>query len=75
MDLKIALVETKPHPEGPYGAKGIGEPGMAPTAAAIAFAVSNAVGKRFTSMPIKADDVLLTLKKMKSSDNHRMGGE
>jgi len=30
LEIKISLVEN-PHPEGPYGAKGLGEPGMAPT--------------------------------------------
>ncbi len=65
VDLKVALVESHPHPEGPYGAKGIGEPSMCGVESAIAFAVSNAVGVRFQSLPIKADDVLLALKKKK----------
>ena len=37
IDLKISLVETKPHPEGPYGAKGIGECGICGTAGGNSF--------------------------------------
>jgi CO/xanthine dehydrogenase Mo-binding subunit len=48
----------KPHPEGPYGGKGIGEPGIAPTAPAIANAISAACGHRFTTIPVKPEDVL-----------------
>ncbi len=63
VDLRVALVESHPHPEGPYGAKGIGEPSMCGVEAAIAFAVSSAVGTRFQMLPIKADDVLLTIRR------------
>ncbi len=61
LDLKISLVESKPHPEGPYGAKGIGEPSMCAIESAIAFAISNAVGVRFTTLPVKADEILLAV--------------
>lgn len=67
IDLKMSLVETKPHPEGPFGAKGIGEPGLCGTATAIACAVSDAAGWRFTSLPIKADAVLEALNKKKDA--------
>lgn len=63
VDLRVALVESHPHPEGPYGAKGIGEPSSCGVEACIAFAVSDAVGIKFRSLPIKADDVLLAMKK------------
>ncbi len=62
VDMRISLIENHPHPEGPYGAKGIGEPAMCPTESAIAFAVSNAVGSTFRSLPVKADEVLMVLK-------------
>jgi CO/xanthine dehydrogenase Mo-binding subunit len=60
-DLKIAMVEH-PHPEGPYGAKGIGEPALTPTAPAVGNALARATGIRFYSIPLKADDILLALK-------------
>jgi CO/xanthine dehydrogenase Mo-binding subunit len=37
---------------GPWGARGIGEPAMVPTAPAIANAVRDAVGARMTRLPI-----------------------
>lgn len=43
---------------GPYGSKGAGEAPLIPTAAAIANAVSNAIGVRFYSLPITAEKVL-----------------
>jgi CO/xanthine dehydrogenase Mo-binding subunit len=37
---------------GPWGARGIGEPAMVPTAPAIANAIRDAVGVRLTGLPI-----------------------
>jgi CO/xanthine dehydrogenase Mo-binding subunit len=37
---------------GPWGARGIGEPAMVPTAPAIANAIRDAVGVRMTRLPI-----------------------
>jgi aldehyde oxidoreductase len=48
----VAISVSDPHPEGPYGAKGMGELPMSPTAAAIANAVYDAVGVRVHSLPI-----------------------
>ncbi len=47
---------------GPYGSKGAGEAPLIPTAAAIANAVSNALGVRFYSLPITAEKVLKALR-------------
>jgi CO/xanthine dehydrogenase Mo-binding subunit len=38
--------------EGPFGAKGLGESGVIPVAAAVANAVKDAIGVRFTELPI-----------------------
>jgi len=43
---------------GPYGSKGAGEAPLIPTAAAIANAVSNAIGVTFYSLPITPEKVL-----------------
>jgi len=56
-EMNVVLVE-QPHPEGPYGVKGIGEPGLAPTAPAIANAISAACGYRFTAIPVKPEHIL-----------------
>jgi CO/xanthine dehydrogenase Mo-binding subunit len=43
---------------GPFGAKGLGEPAMTPSIAAVANAVSRALGTRVTELPITAERVL-----------------
>ncbi|NOX16759.1 MAG: xanthine dehydrogenase family protein molybdopterin-binding subunit [Chlorobi bacterium] len=43
------------------GVKGIGEPAMIPTPAAIANAVYNAIGKRIKSLPITPDKIITAL--------------
>ncbi len=50
---------------GPYGAKGIGEPPCTAGAAALACAVSQAIGARITRIPITPDHVLEVLGKLK----------
>lgn len=55
------LIETV-DPEGPYGAKGVGEPGTAPTAAAVANAIYDAVGVRIKELPLTAEALLRALK-------------
>ncbi len=55
------LVET-PHPDGPFGAKGMGEAALPPTAAAIGNAVANALGgARVRDLPMKPDKVIAAL--------------
>ena len=55
--MKVELVE-QPHPEGPFGVKGIGEPGLAPTAPSIVNAISAACDHRFSSIPVKPEHIL-----------------
>lgn len=50
-----------PNPDGPFGAKGVAEPPLVPVAAAIANAVSNAIGAPITRLPIRPEDVLAGL--------------
>ena len=53
-------VET-PDPNGPFGAKGIGESALIPVAPAIANAIYDAVGVRIKDLPIKAEKIFLAL--------------
>jgi xanthine dehydrogenase molybdenum-binding subunit len=53
-------------PTGPFGAKGIGEAALNPTAAAVANAVYHAIGIRFTEIPITPEKVLKALKERTS---------
>ena len=56
-ELRSILVENADGP-GPYGAKGIGESGLMPTAPAIANAIAHAVGVRLTELPLTPERVL-----------------
>jgi CO/xanthine dehydrogenase Mo-binding subunit len=60
--IEVVLVETN-DPSGPFGAKGIGEPGLVPTAPAIANAIYDAVGVRIQELPMKPEIVLKALRK------------
>jgi len=50
-----AILVEKGSPTGPFGAKGVGEPGAATTAPAIANAVYAATGVRIKDLPLKAE--------------------
>ncbi len=63
--IETILIETH-DPRGPFGAKGIGEPGLVPTAAAIANAIYNACGIRIRELPITREDLLDALEKRKA---------
>ncbi len=59
--FESVLVET-PHPDGPFGAKGMGEAALPPMAAAIGNAVTNALnGVRVRDLPIKPDKIVAAL--------------
>jgi CO/xanthine dehydrogenase Mo-binding subunit len=51
---------------GPWGARGIGEPAMVPTAPAIANAVFDAVGVRMTRLPITPERLWRAMQEAKS---------
>ncbi len=50
-DIVVTLIETV-DPEGPFGAKGLGESGVIPVAAAVRNAIKDAIGVRFNELPI-----------------------
>ncbi len=57
------LVET-PHPDGPFGAKGVGEAVIPAVAPAIGNAVSNALGGlNITELPLRPERIVLALAK------------
>jgi xanthine dehydrogenase molybdenum-binding subunit len=53
-------VETK-DPEGPFGAKGIGECTLVPTPGAIANAIYDAIGVRIKELPITPEKILAAI--------------
>lgn len=62
MPEMIPIIVEAHHERGPYGAKGLGEPALAPTAPAIANAIYDAVGVRIKDLPITPERVLEALK-------------
>jgi len=64
--LDIPVIQTvlieEPCTDGPYGAKGVGEPPIIPGAAAVANAIYAAVGARVTTLPITPERVLAALR-------------
>jgi CO/xanthine dehydrogenase Mo-binding subunit/aerobic-type carbon monoxide dehydrogenase small subunit (CoxS/CutS family) len=60
--ITVHIVEEG-EPSGPYGAKGLGEPVLIPTAPAIANAIFNAVRVRAKNLPILPEEILRALKK------------
>lgn len=59
--MDTVIVETS-DPEGPFGAKGVGEMGGTPTAPAIANALYNAIGIRMHQVPMTAERVLAAIR-------------
>ncbi|MFH2004957.1 MAG: xanthine dehydrogenase family protein molybdopterin-binding subunit [bacterium] len=55
--VTMTLLE-EPEPDGPFGARGIGEPSFIPGGAAIANAVACAVGRPVTELPLTPERVL-----------------
>lgn len=47
---------------GPFGAKGVGEPALIPMIPAVICAVENALGVRFTKLPIFPKDIIAAIK-------------
>jgi carbon-monoxide dehydrogenase large subunit len=60
-DEVIPIIIEVPQPDGPYGARGVGEHTMLPAAPMIANALEDALGIRIKTMPITAEKVALTL--------------
>jgi xanthine dehydrogenase molybdenum-binding subunit len=65
--IKAPVLETYDE-DGPFGAKGIGEPGCVPTAPAIANAIYDAVGVRIKDLPITPERVLAAIREKKGLD-------
>jgi CO/xanthine dehydrogenase Mo-binding subunit len=71
--METILVETI-DPEGPFGAKGMGEASLLPTSAAIANAVEDAIGIRIKELPITPAKILKALNEKKQQQNNPQEG-
>lgn len=59
-EIRPIIVEN-PEPTGPFGARGIGEPGLVAVAPAVANAVADATGLRLRTLPLSPERVLSAL--------------
>ena len=63
--IELVFIETN-EPTGPFGAKGVGEPGLVPTAPAIANAIADAIGVRIHDLPITPEKIVAALGRLAS---------
>ena len=64
-DVETIIVEV-PSEHGPFGARGVGEPPVVPTPAAVANAIAHSTGLRLTDIPMTAPRVLQALRSQNS---------
>jgi CO/xanthine dehydrogenase Mo-binding subunit len=61
----IPIVIEEKEPTGPFGAKGVGEPALIPSAPAILNAIADAIGQRIYHLPANLERVLEAVQKTK----------
>jgi CO/xanthine dehydrogenase Mo-binding subunit len=54
----VPLIVESEEPSGPFGAKGVGEPALIPTAPAILNGLAQALGERIDTLPANLERVL-----------------
>ncbi len=59
-----AIMVEVPAPDGPFGARGVGEPPIVAGAAALANAIRDAVGIRLTDLPMTGEKVLAAIREL-----------
>ena len=67
-DEIVPIIIEVAQPDGPFGARGVGEHTMIPAAAMVANAVEDAVGLRVKRLPITAEKVALELHGIRYDD-------
>lgn len=67
----VPIIVEAPHKDGPYGAKGIGEMTLVPTAPAIANAIYDAIGVRIKDLPITQEKLLRAILKKDNVDKEK----
>ena len=67
-DEIVPIIVEVAQPDGPYGARGVGEHTMLPAAPMIANAIDDAFGIRMKSMPITAEKVAMAILNQKNNE-------
>ncbi len=73
LEMKQMFVET-PHPQGPYGARGVAEHPMISVPGAVGNALANATGVEFFDLPLDPETVYLGLKRA-AAERAKGGGK
>ena len=68
----IPIIVEEEEPTGPFGAKGVGEPALIPSAPAILNAIADAIGQRIYHLPANLERVLETVQKRQSITNDQL---
>ena len=69
-EIKTVIVESDVG-RGPFGAKGVGEGAIIPTAAAVINAVYDAVGVRIYDLPVTPEKILAGLAEKKAEESSK----
>lgn len=64
----VTIMIEKPHPDGPFGAKGVGEISLIPMSSAIANAIYDAIGVRIRDLPLTPEKVLRAIEEKRSKE-------
>jgi 4-hydroxybenzoyl-CoA reductase alpha subunit len=70
-EIETVMIESE-DPEGPFGAKEVGQGPLAPVIPALVNAVHDAIGIRFTSTPVTADRILRALENRRKHASPRI---
>lgn len=60
-DEIIPIIVEVPQPDGPFGARGVGEHTMIPVAPSVANAIEDALGIRIKSLPLTAEKIAMAI--------------
>ena len=74
-DQVVPIIIETAQPDGPFGARGVGEHTMIPAAPLVANAIEDALGVRIKSMPVTAEKIMLAFLDSEQELNFKKDGK